>query len=721
MKPIFIWLCLLLAGPALYAQNNFSFTVADSATHEPLAGVTVLVENTTNGTVTDLNGAGQLTNLKNGLQTLVFSYVGYNKLTREFSFPLDPGKLPVIINLSSEGTELDEVVISSSRSNSRIEDLAQKVEVLGEEELLEESTIKPGNISSILGDISVIHIQQTSATNGNVAVRMQGLDGKYTQILRDGIPAFDGFSGSFDVMSIPPLDLKQVEIIKGAASTLYGGGAIAGLINLISKTPADSNEYLFTANYSTLREANLNGFFSGKKNRFGFTMFAGTTQQMAVDVNKDGFSDVAKMSSYIGHPRLFIDIAPAVKLNLGYTGTYETRTGGDMQVIKFKADSLHRYIEDNKIQRHTADLQLSAVFKKLHYLNIKGAANIFDRSVNQSGSLFHGRQITTYTEAAYTFKTSRNTLVAGFNYLNDDFSKLVSDSVAFGNYNYSTYGLFAQNNWQVHEKLSIEAGMRADYHSRYKWFFLPRLAFLIKPVNNVSVRLSSGTGYKTPGLFAAKDYSGRFNQLMPVASGTKAEYSVGANTDINYHAVFLNELTFEFNQAFYYTWIKTPLLLQPDALNRYTWVNGNFNIHSWGSDTYIRLGYKHLEIYLGYNHTTSRQIGGGVNTNILFAPNNKMSSTIVYEIENKWRFGIEGSLIATQYIQADKKAKNYYFLAAMIERKIGRHWSLILNGENLLNVRQQNYVQGSTLSPTFASLYAPIDGWVLNLCVRLKL
>ncbi len=721
MKRIFMYLGVLFTCTLATAQNTFTFTVRDSASHEALAGVTVLLQNTANGAVTGLNGTGEIKNVGNGLQTFIFSYIGYNKLVQQFSFPMDTTAAPVVINLAAEATGLEEVVISSSRTNSRIEDLAQKVEVLGEEDMLEESTIKPGNISSILGDVSVIHIQQTSATNGNVAVRMQGLDGKYTQILRDGIPAFDGFSGSFDVMSIPPLDLKQVEIIKGAASTLYGGGAIAGLINLISKTPADSNEYLFTANYTTLREGNLNGFFSGRKKRVGFTMFAGTTQQMAVDVNGDGFSDVAKMSSYIGHPRLFIDVAPAVKLNLGYTGTYETRTGGDMQVIKFKADTLHRYIEDNKIQRHTADLQLNATIKKWHTVNVKAAVNIFDRNVNQSGTIFHGQQITTYTEAAYTFKTNSNTLVAGFNYLNDDFRKLASDSVAFGNYNYSTYGLFAQDNWQVYEKFSIEAGMRADYHSRYKWFFLPRIAFLLKPVKSVSIRVSGGTGYKAPGLFSAKDYTAKFNLLNPVVNGVKAEYSAGANTDINYHTVFNDVLSFEFNQAVYYTWIRKPLLLQPDVFGRYDWMNAAFDIHSWGTDTYIRLGYKSLEVYLGYNHTTSKQKGNGTNANILLAPNNKMSSTIVYEIGGKWRFGLEGSLIATQYVEANKKAKNYYFLAAMVERKIGHHWSIILNGENLLNVKQKNYVSGTTQSPVFAPLYAPIDGWVLNLCLRLKL
>src|ERR1700744_913759 len=121
-----------------------------------------------------------------------------------------------------------------------------KVEVIGSEDMREENTIKPANIASILGDVSGVQIQQSSAVSGNTNVRIQGLNGQYTQILRDGMPLYDGFSGGFGILQIPPLDLKQVELIKGSASTLYGGGAIAGLINLISKRPTEEQEAIFT-------------------------------------------------------------------------------------------------------------------------------------------------------------------------------------------------------------------------------------------------------------------------------------------------------------------------------------------------------------------------------------------------------------------------------------------------------------------------------------------
>jgi iron complex outermembrane receptor protein len=88
--------------------------------------------------------------------------------------------------------------------------------------------MKPGDIRMMLNESTGIQTQQTSATSYNYSIRIQGLDGRYTQLLKDGFPLYAGFSGGLSLMQVTPLDLKQVEVIKGSSSTLYGGGAIAG-------------------------------------------------------------------------------------------------------------------------------------------------------------------------------------------------------------------------------------------------------------------------------------------------------------------------------------------------------------------------------------------------------------------------------------------------------------------------------------------------------------
>src|SRR6267378_8034189 len=129
------------------------------------------------------------------------------------------------------------------------------------EELEEKGNMRPGDIRMMLNESTGIQTQQVSATSANSSIRIQGLDGRYTQILKDGFPLYAGFSGGLGLLQTPPLDLKQVEIIKGSSSTLYGGGAIAGLVNLISKIPAEHRELNFHFNITSAGGLDINCFY----------------------------------------------------------------------------------------------------------------------------------------------------------------------------------------------------------------------------------------------------------------------------------------------------------------------------------------------------------------------------------------------------------------------------------------------------------------------------
>src|SRR6476469_5077789 len=166
----------------LFTSAQTKLIVKDKVTNLPIIGATVKANNKAIA-ITDSSGVG-IINAKS------FSVAAFGYLKTDTSVQESLATIYLMPDVAS----LDNVtVVASTRNNASIETSPLRVEVLNKEELNEEDGIKPGNIASILGDVSGVQIQQSSATSGNANVRIQGLEGRYTQILRDGIPLYGGY------------------------------------------------------------------------------------------------------------------------------------------------------------------------------------------------------------------------------------------------------------------------------------------------------------------------------------------------------------------------------------------------------------------------------------------------------------------------------------------------------------------------------------------------
>ena len=287
----------------LYSQNELNGVVIDEHSGEKLPGVNIVLAEASTGTSTNANGEFVLSNIPNGKQKIIFSHIGYENYEIEIVFPYDGGLLK--IEMESHSEELEDVFVNATRSSRTIDNEPTRVEVIAGEEIDEKISMDPSNISMLLNESTGINVQQTSASSANNTFRIQGLDGRYTMLLKDGFPFFGGYSGSLSIVQVPPLDLKQVEIIKGSSSTLYGGGAIAGLINLISKFPSKEKEISFLVNVTSALGLDLSGYYSQKFEDYGFNILASRNTQKAYDNNDDEFSDLPKIERYTITPKLF--------------------------------------------------------------------------------------------------------------------------------------------------------------------------------------------------------------------------------------------------------------------------------------------------------------------------------------------------------------------------------------------------------------------------------
>jgi outer membrane receptor for ferrienterochelin and colicins len=251
---------------------------------------------------------------------------------------------------------------------------------------------------------------------------------------------------------------------------------------------------------------------------------------------------------------------------------------------------------------------------------------------------------------------------------------------------------------------------------------------MTKPSEHFTIRWSVGTGYKTPNVFAnltpndAKT-SLDYWSLLPLSSTIKSESSLGSNIDVAYQGTIGEKLVIQLDQAFYYTNIKNPIVAATDG-TKTRLQNADYDVNSIGTDTYLRMTYDAYELYLGYNHTLAQRENSTVKVYLPYSPQDKFSLTAAYSVEGKWRFGIESSWVGNQYLFDNQPVRNYWFWAGAIERKFGEHISLVMNGENLLDIRQSNFektVLGTSANPIFKPIWAPLEGRVINLALKLKL
>jgi len=723
-KFIFLLLAILYTSLSL-GQNTFKAIIKDSKSKETLIGASAIIQGTTNGASADENGLLEINNIPNGKQTITFSYIGYQEKTDTFNFPLSQTEPLEILLSSRESDELEEVIISSTRSSRTIYNTPTRIEAISGEELEEKGNMKPGDIRMMLNESTGIQTQQTSATSYNSSIRIQGLDGKYTQILKDGFPLYSGFSGGLSLLQIAPLDLKQVEVVKGASSTLYGGGAIAGLVNLISKKPKEEKEISFMLNGTSALGLDASGFYSQKFKKFGTTIFSSYNLGTPYDPSDVGFTAIPKFTRYTVNPKLFVYFNDKTTLNIGFNTTVEDRIGGDIKYIEDGGDNIHSYFEKNKTTRFSTQLGLDHIINDKSKFSFKNSISYYHRTIEIPTFKFSGDQLSSFSEATYNNKSEKSEWITGLNIWTDKFDQNKFDTSKVVNYDYTTFGAFIQNTWNVTEKFILETGLRTDYQNEYGFFALPRISALLKINQKLSMRLGGGLGYKTPTVFTEDAERIQFRNVLPIdVSKTKSEQSIGGNFDINYKTPLSDEMFFSLNSLLFYTQVKDPLILSPTSINTtYEFLQPDGYIDTKGIETNVKLTYKDFKLFVGYTFAEVKEHYNGNITTFPLVAKHRLNNVLMYEIEDKLKMGLEAYYFSPQELNDSVTGKEYWLFGFMVE-KIWENFSIFINFENFGNTRQTKFdsiYTGSITNPTFRDIYAPVDGFVINGGVKIKL
>ncbi len=720
-------LLMLLAQKGAFGQHTLKAIIRDGETREPLPGATASVQGTAVGASAGAGGALELNGIPAGRQVIRFSYVGFEDRLETLVFPLTQ-TAPLEVLLEHGGEELEEVVITTTRSSRSIEDVPTRVEAITLEELGEKANMKPGDIRMLLSESTGIQTQQTSATSANATIRIQGLDGRYTQLLQDGFPLYGGFSSGLSIMQIPPLNLYQVEVIKGSSSTLYGGGAIAGLVNLITKKPTEAGELSFLANATSAGGLDLSSFYGKRLGQFGVTVFASRNTNSAYDPADIGFSAIPEFERYTVNPTLYYYPSDRTKLYLGVNASQEERLGGDMRYIAEEAGDY--YFEQNSTNRFSTQLNLEHRLSEHATLSVKNSLSFFNRAIFVPAYAFAGKQASSFTELAYSLNSEKSDWVLGANLWTDKFSEQQVAVVGARDHTHTIVGAFAQNTFTPVDWFVLEAGLRTDYvtpapaDKSNGLIVLPRVSALFRVSDRLTSRIGGGMGYKTPTIFTQEAENITFRNILPLNTGeTEAETSVGGNADINYNTLIGDQVTFSINHMFFYTYLNNPLILNLRPDNLYAFQNANGYVDTKGVETNMKFGYAWVKLFLGYTYTAARQHYTGTVTPMPLTPKHRLNNVLMLEQEDNFRIGLEAYYFSPQRLSDGSSGRAYWINGLMLEKMFER-FSLFVNFENIFDTRQSRFgsiYSGSSTNPLFSEIYAPVDGRVINGGIKLNL
>jgi iron complex outermembrane receptor protein len=719
MKYLLTGLALCVFVCAGQAQHNVTISIINGEDKTVLQGATLTWKQAGRSFIADSAGKVNLSSIPDGTHTFLISYVGFEEKSLQLKFPLETGVTAITVEMSAhEEEEEEEVIVSATRTSRTIANQPTRIEVISGEELEEKGNMKPGDIRMVLNESTGIQSQQTSATSYNAGIRIQGLEGRYTQLLKDGYPLYAGFSGGLSILQIAPLDLKQVEVIKGSSSTLYGGGAIAGLVNLVSRTPGAERELNFLANGTSGGGLDLSGFYSERYGKIGLTVFGSRNSNAAFDPADIRFTAIPKFERYAINPRLFV-YGTKTTADIGLSYITEDRLGGDMDYIKHNTPGFY---ERNNTDRITGQLGIAHRLDEHATLQLKSSFTHFDRAIAIPGYTFDALQKSSFTEFTWNRKGEEIDWVIGANVVTDALDERPINPDPLRSYRLNTYGIFIQNAWSVTEKFTLETGLRGDYLNSEDFELLPRLSAMIRVSPQITVRAGGGFGYKAPTVFTEEAERNQFQYILPIdINRTRNERSVGGNADINYRTNF-GEFGFSLNHLFFYTRLNRPLVLVNAGNGMTQFENATGYLETKGMETNLKLTWHDFKLFIGYTYTDANTQFNAKQWLPLTA-RHRLNNVLMYEVEEKWKLGLEAYYYSKQRLNDGSFGRSYWITGFMAER-LWEKFSLFVNFENFSDTRQTKFgpiYSGSRQNPVFKDIYAPVDGFVVNGGIKLKL
>ena len=504
-------LCVMLSAEAQETDAHIHGHVIDKATGEHLPYIVVMLKGTTMGVATESTGHYMMRNVPEGTFTVEVSSIGYKTQTREIN--IRKGRsYEVNFSLEEDLVQIDGIIVSATRSETTRRMSPTLVNVVGMD------TYNRTNATTVAQGLSFqpgVRVENNCQNCGFQQVRINGLDGQYTQILIDSRPIFSALAGVYGIEQLPANMVDRVEVMRGGGSALFGSSAIAGTINIITKEPVRNSSSIShtttsIAGSSALHSTtDINASIVSEDNKLGLAVFGQNTAKDAWDANGDGFSELSKISGQTVGFRGYIKTGLYSKVTAEYHHLQEFRRGGDnLDLPPHEA----MIAEQTKHGINTGGVKFEWFSKdNKHRLNTFASLQHIDREsyygAGQDPDAYGKTTDLTWVGGAqYVYKMDRflfmpSDLTAGVEYNEDylrdnmwGYDRVTDQTVRIAS-------AYAQNEWK-NDMWGILIGGRLDKHNLIDGLiFSPRANFRFNPSENMNIRASYSYGFRAPQAF----------------------------------------------------------------------------------------------------------------------------------------------------------------------------------------------------------------------------
>lgn len=638
-------------------------------------------------------------------------------LTATASLSVDEASREVQLHfeLQPERHENEEITVFATRTDKRLQDLPTRVEALAKEEIEEKMLMTPGDITMMLNEMGGMRVQTTSPSLGAASVRIQGMRGRYTRFLSDGLPLFGQQGGGLGLLQIPPMDLGQVEVIKGAASALYGAGAMGGIVNLIARRPTEEPIHEVLLNRSTLGGTDASAFVASKlSERWGASLLAGGHFQERQDLDRDHWADLAGYSRGVVRPRFSWDNGSGKTAFITGGITYENRRGGTLPGENLPQTGAP-YAEALDTRRYDFGSIFQSVVREKYVFTTRLAASSQGHNHVFGEVLERDRHDLLFGELSARGTVRRHTWVIGTAVERDAYTP--RDVPRF-RYVYVTPGVFVQDDIEVTSWLSLSASARVDFHNQYGTFFSPRLAAFFH-WNGWTSRISAGQGFFAPTPLTEETEAAGLTRLR-IPFPLVPERGRSASLDI----------TRTIGSASFTATVFASRIKNPIEVERADWYGLlNLSEPTTNAGTELLGTFRKAPFTLtgSYTYVRSRELYRGGRVDVPLTPRHSAGVVGMWDKENAGRVGLELYYTGRQRLEENPyraESKPYVIVGALIERKVGPV-RLFFNAENLTNIRQTRW--DSLLRPTrgvdgrwMVDAWAPLEGRVFNGGIRFQ-